>query len=147
MFIVVGIDGFPASEHALRFAIDESNLRALPLRIVCAWEVPALEYAGSAVTPTPDLLAGAQQHAEDLLADALRVARAAGVTAEARAVEGHAPQVLLEQAARARLLVVGSRGRSGLASILLGSVSSWLAHHATCPLTIVPDEAGAEDRS
>jgi nucleotide-binding universal stress UspA family protein len=141
MFVVVGIDGSTASEHALRFAIDESHLRALPLRIVCAWEVPALEYVGGAVTPTPDLLAEAKRHAEDVLAGALEVARAAGVTADARAVEGHAPQVLLEQAARARLLVVGSRGRSGLAGILLGSVSSWLAHHATCPLTIVPKTA------
>lgn len=140
MFIVVGIDGSPASERALRFAIGESDLRALPLRIVCAWEVPALEYVGSAVAPTPDLLAGAKSHAEDVLADALRVARAAGVTAEARAVEGHAPQVLLEQAARATLLVVGSRGRGALAGILLGSVSQWLAHHATCPLTIVPEQ-------
>ena len=141
MFIVVGIDGSPGSEHALRFAIDESNLRALPLRIVSAWEVPALEYIGGAVTPTPDLFAQAKSHAEDVLADALEEARAAGVTAETRAVEGHAPQVLLEQAARARLLVVGSRGRSGLASILLGSVSSWLAHHTTCPLAIVPNTA------
>jgi nucleotide-binding universal stress UspA family protein len=146
MFIVVGIDGSPGSERALRFAIDESNLRALPLRIVSAWEVPALEYVGGAVTPTPDLSAAAKRPAEDVLVGALELARAAGVAAETRAVEGHAPQVLLEQAARARLLVVGSRGRSGLASILLGSVSSWLAHHTTCPLAIVP-KADAENQS
>jgi nucleotide-binding universal stress UspA family protein len=101
--------------------------------------VPALEYVGGAIAPAPDLLAGARSHAEDLLAEALRVARAAGVTAEARAVEGHAPQVLLEQAARAKLLIVGSRGHGALAGIVLGSVSQWLAHHATCPLTIVPE--------
>ena len=92
--------------------------------------------------PTPDLLAEAEHHADDVLAAALdSCASSRGVTAEARAIEGHAPQVLLDQAADAELLVVGSRGHGGLAGILLGSVSQWLAHHATCPLVIVPDPA------
>jgi nucleotide-binding universal stress UspA family protein len=46
--------------------------------------------------------------------------------------------VLLEEAADADLLVVGSRGLGGFRGLLLGSVSQQCAHHAPCPLVIVP---------
>jgi nucleotide-binding universal stress UspA family protein len=45
--------------------------------------------------------------------------------------------VLVEQAQGADLLVVGNRGRGGLASALLGSVSLHCVLHAPCPITIV----------
>ena len=46
----------------------------------------------------------------------------------------------------AEMLVVGSRGLSGLKEITLGSVSSECAHHALCPVVIIrPDAAPADD--
>jgi nucleotide-binding universal stress UspA family protein len=60
--IVVGFDGSPPAEAALAFALEEARLRKLPLRIVYAWEIPSIEYAGVAVTPTPDLAAEAEHH-------------------------------------------------------------------------------------
>jgi nucleotide-binding universal stress UspA family protein len=45
--------------------------------------------------------------------------------------------VLLDEAASADLLVVGSRGLGGFAELLLGSVSHECAQHATCPVVIV----------
>jgi len=56
----------------------------------------------------------------------------------AHAVEGHPASVLLKCAQSAELLVVGSRGRGGLADLLLGSVSTACIHHATCPTVVVP---------
>jgi nucleotide-binding universal stress UspA family protein len=46
--------------------------------------------------------------------------------------------VLVEQSEGATLLVVGTRGRGGVASLGLGSVSQAVAHHSRCPLAIVP---------
>jgi nucleotide-binding universal stress UspA family protein len=59
------------------------------------------------------------------------------VAVERKAVEGMAAQVLVDEAAGADLLVVGSRGHGGFAGLLLGSVSQQCAHHASCPVVII----------
>jgi len=61
-----------------------------------------------------------------------------GVDVERTVVEGAAAPALIEAAEGADLLVVGSRGRGGFAGLLLGSVGQQCAHHAPCPLVIVP---------
>jgi nucleotide-binding universal stress UspA family protein len=53
-------------------------------------------------------------------------------------VQSHAAPALIEQGRDADLLVVGSRGRGGFTGLLFGSVSQEVAHHAPCPLVIVP---------
>lgn len=137
--VVVGIDGSPGAETALRFAADEASQRGLPLRIVCAWEAPAGTYVGEAFAPTADGFVEAEHHADDVLRAALeRLAGGAAIETEALSIEGHPAKVLIEQSQDAALLVVGSRGRGAAASLLLGSVSQKLAHHAPCPLVIVP---------
>jgi nucleotide-binding universal stress UspA family protein len=137
--VVVGIDGSPESEAALRFAFEEARLRGLELRVVCAWEPPSAVYVGEAFAPTADAFIEAERHAEDVLRAALEgLPAGSGVPIEAVSVEGHPASMLVEQAGDAVLLVVGSRGRGAAKGLLLGSVSQEIAHHARCPLTIVP---------
>ena len=135
--VVVGFDGSPESEVALRFAADEARMRGAPLRIVHAWEPSASGYLGEAFAPTPDAFVEAERRADVVLRAALEELRGETVEVEALAEEGGPAGVLLEQAADAALLVVGSRGLGGAKRLLLGSVSQHLAHHATCPLVIV----------
>ena len=137
--VVVGIDGSPEAETALRFAADEAAKRGLPLRIVCAWEAPAGTYIGEGFAPTADGIVEAEHHADDVLRAALeRLAGGAAIETEALAVEGSPAQVLIEQSRDAALLVVGSRGRGAAAGLLRGSVSQKLTQHAPCPLAVVP---------
>jgi nucleotide-binding universal stress UspA family protein len=137
--IVVGFDGSPAAEAALAFALDEAKLRNLPLRIVCAWEIPPLDAAGSAFAPTFEASDIADQHAEDVLKlAASRVDANPGIRVEAVSIQGHPATVLADQSEDAALLVVGSRGLGAVKSLVLGSVSQAVMHRCACPLLIVP---------
>jgi nucleotide-binding universal stress UspA family protein len=137
--IVVGIDGSPGGDAALRFAVEEAAIRGLALRIVCAWEPTAGQWVGEAFVATADSVVEAEAHAEEVLRLALeQVASGAAIEATAVAIEGHPSTVLVEQARGASLLVVGSRGRGATASLLLGSVSAGVVRHAPCPVVVVP---------
>ncbi|HXF97042.1 MAG TPA: universal stress protein [Gaiellaceae bacterium] len=143
--IVVGVDGSPPSREALRWAAEEARLRQARLVAVHAWAfippapvgepgmipVPVGDYAGQLEAER----AAAQAELEAALADAFPEGPA--VEIETRLVEGDAAEVLEEEAKSADLLVVGSKGRSGIASVLLGSVSRHVIDHAPCPVVVV----------
>jgi nucleotide-binding universal stress UspA family protein len=136
--IVVGVDGSEGANAALRFAIEEAALRGARLRVVCAWELSALAYSGD-YPPADEILDRPRRRAEETAGEAVAVAlrEAPSVECEGTALEGQPASVLLEQARGASLLVVGNRGRGGFASLLLGSVSQQVVHHASCPVVVV----------
>jgi nucleotide-binding universal stress UspA family protein len=136
--VVVGIDGSEASDAALRRAVDEASPRGARLRIVCAWDTPAAYFTGG-LPRSDDLMSGFELHARDVTDAALaRVAELdASVECEARTPRGHAADLLVQESTGADLLVVGSRGLGGFRSLLLGSVSQHVVHHATSPVLIV----------
>ena len=136
--VVVGVDGSPESEAALRFAADEARLRGAMLRIVCAWAPSDAGYMGEVFAPTPDAFNVAERHAENVLRAALEQLQGEPLEIEAVAEEGGPAAVLLEQAADAALLVVGSRGLGTAKRLVLGSVSHEVTHKARCPIAIVP---------
>jgi nucleotide-binding universal stress UspA family protein len=136
--IVVGVDGSDESQRALAFALEEAKLRGAELDVVHAWHYPPV--AGSGFAPPVDeaVYKTVADAAQELVDDAVEVARAAGVEARGAAVEGPPAETLVEVADGADILVVGSRGRGGFTGLLLGSVSQQCAHHARCTVAIVP---------
>jgi nucleotide-binding universal stress UspA family protein len=136
--IVVGVDGSDHSLTALRWALHAASLREARLDVVHVWICP---YKGHPrYVPyelTEEVL---EQKAWHLLAQSIDQAGPppSGVNLQPILAEGNAATVLLAQARTADLLVVGSRGRGGVAGLLLGSVSRKCAERATCPVAIVP---------
>ena len=135
--IVVGVDGSPHAEAALEMAAEEAFLRKARLVIVCAWRFPTVVDPVGVVVP--ESFEGLQDEAEHMVKAAIaRVAKLQPqVICEGRAVAGQPAEVLLKEAEQADMIVVGSRGRGGFSSLLLGSVGQQVVHHAHCPVIVV----------
>jgi nucleotide-binding universal stress UspA family protein len=138
--IVVGVDGSASARAALRYALDEARLRRAQVHVVGVWHLPVAAYAGGYGPGDPDLSAGLEQDAREFVDRALQDADTSDVHVETVFREGNPAHVLLEEAQDADLLVVGSRGLGGFRGLLLGSVGQQCAHHAPCPLVIVPHD-------
>lgn len=138
--IVVGVDGSAPSIEALQWALRQAGLTGASLRVVTAWTFPD-EPTPFGIVPElpaqPDQLAQVQAKLEAVVAETTTGSTGIRVTAEV--IRGRAAPVLLEAARAADLLVVGSRGRGGLAEVLLGSVSERCVRHAPCPVVVLRD--------
>jgi nucleotide-binding universal stress UspA family protein len=144
--IVVGVDGSEGGMAALEYAAVEAARRSARLRIVAAWEMPIAGYdpdfpRSLDVQMLDALRVRAGRLSDDALATVKKLQPS--VDAEALATQGPPADVLLEQGADADLIVVGRRGLGGLKSLLLGSVSNKVVHHATCPVVVVNQPARA----
>jgi nucleotide-binding universal stress UspA family protein len=141
--IVVGVDNSDGAKAALRFALEEARLRRASLRAVHAWRFASIGAPGVEAGAPPLFgveLADLQRSVEASFEASLREAipDPGGIDVERRIVEGTAAAALVEESRGADLLVVGSRGLGGFRGLLLGSVGQQVAHHAACPVVIVP---------
>ncbi|WP_200300853.1 universal stress protein [Streptomyces adelaidensis] len=159
--VIVGIDGSHESLAAAEWAAREARLRTLPLRLVNVWE-PVPEPMGR----PPMLGAETGQDTRDpsghggtgpgkVLRDAtdgIRL-RHPGLDATAEQLTGRANEELVNAAQDAELLVLGSRGLSGIAGFLLGSVGLHVVAHTERPVVLVrageqaADEQAAGERA
>ena len=137
--VVVGVDGSPSSDLAVRWAAREATMRNVPLTLVHVSSWPAV--------PIPaELQRERGEEARQVLADAIKVA-------EDSVADGNRPEIdselvvaapvptLIDFSKEAHMVVVGCRGQDALQRILLGSVSTGLVHHAHCPVAVIHDEA------
>lgn len=138
--IVVGADSSPGAVAALRWALNEARIRDASVEVVHAWQYPYMAdmaYLAAAQIDRTELQADAKAQITTALE---RAGADEDVRIEEYVAEGSAAMVLVERARDADLLVVGTRGHGGFAGLLLGSVSQQVAHHAPCPVVIVPLE-------
>ncbi len=146
--IVVGIDGSPQADLALRRAIAEAR----------AWGAELVAVAGVPVGAGAGILAWmpATIDHEQLLADAAEglnvvVDRALAdnpdITVRRHVLDGTGAELLTEFSSASDLVVLGSRGRGGFAGLLLGSTSQAVLHHARCPVMVVTNRCKDADAS
>ncbi|MEU2234908.1 universal stress protein [Streptomyces vietnamensis] len=141
--VVVGVDGSPPSYAALRWAIRQARQTGAVLDVVGVYDVPG---ATGWSAPPVDAAFDAE-HATKALSEELGsvLSRSGEVPPlEQHVVRGNPAEVLIEASDGADLLVVGSRGRGGFTSLLLGSVSQQCAVHAHCPVVIVREDTSEE---
>lgn len=132
--IVLGTDGSPRAAAAARVAFEEARLRDIGLTVLHTW-VGSLPEA-TAGLPGDDAL---EVRARMVVNDAIApwASRYPEVDVRKVVVKESASRALIAASSGAEMVVVGCRGRGGFTSLLLGSVSHALLHHAGCPVLIV----------
>jgi nucleotide-binding universal stress UspA family protein len=139
--IVVGIDQSPHAHVALDWAMREAAMRGTTLTIVTVVTAMASPWTKKPLT-VPDAdeaVAHARQAAEEAVAkSAGEIGDAQPSSVTVQAFTGFPAKALIDASREADLVVVGSRGSGGFGELLLGSVSSQVAHHAFGPVVIVP---------
>lgn len=148
--VVVGVDGSPSSQVAVRLAAETAAASGADLEVVAAWQ-RLLPLPGSGASWYAIV---AEDEADDLVRESARTVGeaavaaakevAAGLTVRLQVVEGPPVSALLVAARTAGLVVVGARGRGAVAGLLLGSVSQQVLHGAPCPVLVV--RAGPDHR-
>ncbi|MCU1445503.1 universal stress protein [Cryobacterium sp.] len=138
--IVVGHDGSADANHALGVALELAAGLAVPVTVVRAWSIdtaprPANWEFGYVSSYSDYAGAVTERLQKDTRA---LVAAHPALAVEYRVALGGPAKTLIEVSKGSRMLVVGSRGRGGLAGMLLGSVSEQCVRHAECPVLVVP---------
>jgi nucleotide-binding universal stress UspA family protein len=141
--IIVGVDGSDHSRHALEWASREAAVRHAPLTVLMVQQAVAGHWGDPVPCPGDQDLAKkareiAQEETDRTLEKIGPEFRPASVTVQA--VIGLPAEALLEAAADADMLVVGSRGTGGFKRLPLGAVSTQVTHHARCPVVVIPAE-------
>ncbi|WP_430378834.1 universal stress protein [Streptomyces sp. B1-3] len=139
--VTVGLDGSRESRAAAEWAAREAQLLGLPLKLVQVWEpVP------DPMAQAPLLGAETQQHWTERVpreaAEGIRL-RHPGLDVSTEQVSGRPAEMLTSVAKDAEVLVLGSRGLSGLGGFLVGSVGLAVVAHAERPVVLVRADAQA----
>jgi nucleotide-binding universal stress UspA family protein len=146
--IVVGVDGSPSSDTAVRWAAREAGMRNVPLSLVHIVERPPwglVALGGGAVPPPTEIGEWQKTEGEEIISAAVELAKDS-------VHNGSLPQLnvevyfsatgpaLFDLSTHAQMIVVGCRGHGRVGRVLLGSVSTGLIHHAHCPVAVIHDE-------
>ena len=137
MIVVVGVDSSAHAVKVLDQALEEARIRSAELHVVHVFN-PPLVY-----TEVPiDMVAVAKGEREAVWSHLEPALSAAGVPVTRVDLDGYPPDALVDHASGvgAALLVVGTRGRGELASLILGSTSHRAIQLARCDVLVVkPD--------
>lgn len=141
--VIVGFDGSDHSSVAVDWAAAEAASRGARLTLLAAMVVPVSGVGGRfGAVLSPDAVDAMLQSMRDQVdARVTEVsARHPGLQVDARVVLGSPAFALVEESEGADLVVVGSRGLGGFTGLLVGSVGTQVATHATCPAVVVRQE-------
>jgi nucleotide-binding universal stress UspA family protein len=141
--ILVGVDGSAESDAAIRWATHEAVMRRAAMTLM---HVVAPLAASWPMGPVyADITEWQRNNARHILDEALKVLRTTVSASQLpdvhiETLNSSVVPTLVRASENHQMIVVGSRGSSALGRLLLGSVSTGLVHHASCPVAVIRPE-------
>ncbi|WP_051581729.1 universal stress protein [Pseudonocardia acaciae] len=136
--IVVGVDDTEQARAALEYALDSAAHQGAKVRAVRVFGPTAHRPGPHGRRWVERVTCLIEEQVRGMVDDIVANRPVLGlVPVDVQALLGQPATVLVEQAARADLLVVGHRARGAFASTLLGSVGLHCMLHAPCTVTVV----------
>ena len=133
--VVVGVDGHGPADALLEFAFDHASASGRPIEVILCWPLDTLaEMSWRPPAPAPE-------HADALVAEIVAGWREKypDVIVHTGVIRNHPAAGLVAASTAQDLLVVGRHGRHVLGALTLGSTSTAVLHHATCPVAVIPE--------
>ena len=136
--IIVPVDGSEVAKKAAKKALALAQSTGVKVVAMHVINIDLYVYQTEIVYPTeiplPDLI---QKEGHSYLDEIVTLGKQMGITVSKKLVEGHPAEEIIKEAKEDDLIVMGSKGRTGLDRLLLGSVAENVARHAPCPVMIV----------
>lgn len=143
--ILVPVDFSGQSAYALEYAIDLAKAMGASIHVFHAYSLPTQIVGPYEVAPIPnDFFEQVRESASKHLAQSREKVKAGGVACEASLTDGAPAEAIAEAAKQvnADLIVMGTRGHTGLKHMLLGSVAERTLRIAPCPVLATREKEG-----
>ena len=139
--IIVPVDGSEESKKAAKKAIYiAKHIKSSILALYVIDSSFTTNYGIGSDMLSPDFSALLKREAEIVLNEVAKMGKRNGVRVVKKIVEGVPSEEIIKAANKKDLIIMGSRGRSALERILIGSVSEKVLHHAPCSVMIVREK-------
>lgn len=138
--IMVPLDGSKQAEAALEYACDLAQKYSASLHLIrVCWGPMQVLLEGEPVLNRPESLQLEEESAQKYLQQLEEALRVQGQVCQVETATGDPAECIIDSVAEHAidLIVITSRGRTGLKRFLMGSVAERVARHAGCPVLIV----------
>lgn len=148
--ILVPVDFSESSAKALDYAANLAKSLGASVDLLHVWEAPAFVPTGNVIAAGAgdmSLVEWVRKHANEALADFVKKAAERGISVRFARAEPGPPAHTITEYAKSNgydLIVIGTRGRTGLSRVLLGSVAENVVRHAPCPVLAVRAQSERE---
>jgi nucleotide-binding universal stress UspA family protein len=140
--VILATDGSPSAEAATERALELARVFEAPLVALTVAHAPVPAYGSAGIgygELANELRKAERKHVDRILATTCERAAADGVDCETVALDGVPGEQICREATAldARLVVIGAHGWGRVGRFVHGSVSTYVLHHATCPVLVV----------
>ncbi len=134
--IIIPTDGSEPSKEAVRQGLELA--KATGAKVLALYVMDTTAFA--AIPPdslTTDIYSLLNKDAHETVNYVVREGKKLDVYVETKIAEGAPSEQIIKNSGQNDIIVLGTKGRTGLEKILLGSVAENVVHHASCPVMVV----------